>query len=57
MRHPQLSKDDDPPAVTTDEAFDTLWKAKGWRLTDDQGAFLTGKAATTPATPTEGGGS
>lgn len=29
MRHPQLSG---PPATTTQEAFDGVWKAKGWEL-------------------------
>lgn len=56
MRHKD-SKDGSQPAVTTDDAFESLWKAKGWQLTDDQGVFLTGKTPTAaPAAPIPAGG-
>lgn len=36
MKHPKVSGDH-APAVTSQEAFDELWKAKGWKLTDGDG--------------------
>lgn len=36
MTHPNLP--DHPPATTTSETFDRLWKDKGWQLVADESA-------------------
>jgi hypothetical protein len=35
MRHDEIEHGDKPLPVTTVQAFEDVWKAKGWKLVDD----------------------
>lgn len=52
MTHPDVG-DDEPPAVVTEEAFEGLWKDKGWKRVDAPTAQTPARESRTRAGSTE----
>lgn len=53
MRHPKLEHDNGELPVTTRQAFDTVWKAKGWQLDENAPVPLVGASEDDEPAPGE----
>lgn len=52
MRHPKLDHEGDLP-VTTRQAFDDVWKAKGWQIDEDAPVPVAGGSSDDEPAPGE----